>query len=99
MDQAERKIIDVLSKDDSVLEARYILGNIYMRQEKYNEAIEEYKKALSVNLDYYDAIFGLALAYKRYKKYNEAIVGLKRLMDIDPKYTKRLLNLGDVYEE
>ncbi len=65
MDQAERKIIDVLSKDDSVLEARYILGNIYMRQEKYNEAS----------------------------------VGLKRLMDIDPKYTKRLLNLGDVYEE
>jgi len=99
MDQAEKKIKDVLNKDPSVLEARYILGNIYSKQKKYDEAIEEYKKALEVDPEYYDSIFGIALAYKKSGKDDEAIVGFKRLIDIDPKDTKPLLHLGDIYEE
>jgi len=99
MDQAEKKIEDVLNKDPSVLEARYILGNIYSKQKKYDEAIEEYKKALDVDPDYDEAIFGIALAYKKAGKYDEAIVGFKRLIDIDPKDTKPFLHLGDIYEE
>lgn len=99
MDQAEKKIKDVLNKDPSVLEARYILGNIYSKQKKYDEAIEEYKKALEVDPEYYESIFGIALAYKKSGKYDEAIVGFKRLIDIDPKDTKPLLHLGNIYEE
>lgn len=99
MDQAEKKIKDVLNKDSSVLEARYVLGNIYSKQKKYDEAIEEFKKALAVNPDYYEAIFGLALAYKRTENYDEAIVGFKRLIDIDPKDTKPFLHLGGIYEQ
>ncbi|GAH67411.1 unnamed protein product, partial [marine sediment metagenome] len=99
MDQAEKKIKDVLNKDPSVLEARYILGNIYSKQKKYDEAIEEFKKALEVDPEYYESIFGIALAYKKSGKYDEAIVGFKRLIDIDPKDTKPLLHLGDIYEE
>jgi len=99
MDQAEKKIKDVLNKDPSVLEARYILGNIYSKQKKYDEAIEEFKKALEVDPEYYESIFGIALAYKKSGKDDEAIVGFKRLIDIDPKDTKPLLHLGNIYEE
>jgi len=99
MDQAEKKIKDVLNKDPSVLEARYILGNIYSKQKKYDEAIEEYKKALEVDPEYYESIFGIALAYKKSGKDDEAIVGFKRLIEIDPKDTKPLLHLGNIYEE
>jgi tetratricopeptide (TPR) repeat protein len=99
MEKAEKKIKDVLNKDPSVLEARYILGNIYSKQKKYVEAIEEYKKALEVDPEYYESIFGIALAYKKSGKYDEAIVGFKRLIDIDPKDTKPLLHLGGIYEE
>jgi len=98
MDKAEKKIKNILNKDPSVLEARYILGNIYSKQKKYDEAIEEYKKALEVDPEYYESIFGIALAYKKSGKYDEAIVGFKRLIDIDPKDTKPLLHLGDIYE-
>jgi arylsulfatase A-like enzyme/Tfp pilus assembly protein PilF len=98
MEKAEKKIKDVLNKDPSVLEARYILGNIYSKQEKYDEAIEEYKKALEVDPEYYESIFGIALAYKKSGKYDEAIVGFKRLIDIDPKDTKPFLHLGNIYE-
>jgi tetratricopeptide (TPR) repeat protein len=98
MERAENTIRNVLERDPSVLEARYILGNIFSKQEKYEEAIEEYTKALSVDPEYYDAIFGVALAYKRAKKLEEAIVGFKRLIDIDPNDTKPYFHLGDIYE-
>jgi arylsulfatase A-like enzyme/tetratricopeptide (TPR) repeat protein len=98
-EQAEDAIKDVLERDPSVLEARYILGNIFTKQEKYEDAIEEYKKALSVDQEYYDAIFGMALAYRKYGKMEEAIVGFKRLIDIDPKDTKPYFHLSDIYGE
>lgn len=99
IEEAEEKLKSVLGKDASVLEARYILGNIYSRQKKYDLAVEEFQKALAVNPDYYEAIFGTAIAYFRQKKYEEAVFGFKRIMDIDPRDTKPLLFLGDLYEE
>ncbi|UCC38183.1 MAG: sulfatase-like hydrolase/transferase [Candidatus Aminicenantes bacterium] len=98
LERAEEKIKGVLEKDASVLEARYILGNIYSKQNKFDQAISEYKIALEVDSDYYEAIFGLALAYKRSDKINEAIVGFNRLIEIDPKDTKPFLHLGEIYE-
>jgi arylsulfatase A-like enzyme/Tfp pilus assembly protein PilF len=99
MDQAEKKIKEVLNRDPSVLEARYILGNIYSKQNKYDEAIGEFKKALEIDSDYYEAIFGIALAYKRKGNYDEAILGFKRMLDLDPRDTKSFLHLGDIYDE
>jgi len=99
MEQAENAIKNVLERDPAVLEARYVLGNIFSKHEKYQEAIAEYSKALSVDPEYYDAIFGIALAYKKSGNTEEAIVGFKRLLDIDPRDTKPHFHLGDLYEE
>jgi len=98
MEQAENMIQNVLERDPAVLEARYILGNIFSKQEKYEEAIDEYSKALSIDPEYYDAIFGIALAYKKSGNTEEAIVGFQRLLGIDPKDTKPHFHLGDLYE-
>ncbi len=92
------KITDVLEKDPSILEARYILGNIYSKQDRFEKAIEEYKKALEVDPDYYDAIFGLAIVYKNSGQLDEAIVGFKRLIAFDQRDTKPYLHLGGIYE-
>jgi arylsulfatase A-like enzyme/Tfp pilus assembly protein PilF len=98
-EEAINKIQDVLEKDPSVLEARYILGNIYSKQDRFDDAIEEFRKALEVDPDYYEAIFGLAMAYKNAGRQDEAIIGFKRLLDIERKDTKPFLHLGDIYEE
>lgn len=99
MDEAEKKIKDVLGKDPSVLEARYILGNIYSKQKKYDEAIEEFRKALEVDPAYYEALFGMAVNYKKAGMFDEAIVGFKRMVEMDPKDSKSFLHLGDIYHE
>jgi len=96
MDKAEKKIKGVLNKDPSVLEARYLLGNIYVKQKEYDKAIEEYKKALDVEPEYQEAIFGMANAYEKKGKIEEAIIGFKRLMELDPKDTKPLFHLADI---
>jgi arylsulfatase A-like enzyme/Tfp pilus assembly protein PilF len=95
--QAEKKIKEVLKKDKNILEARYILGNIYFRQKKYENAIEEYKKALAIDPNYYEAIWGLALTYKTLRKYEEAIGGFKQLIEMDPRDKKPFLHLGDIF--
>ncbi len=97
-EQAEKKIRDVLIKDESVLEARYILGNILSKQNKYDEAIEEFKTAIEFDPEYYAAIFGLASTYKKAEKTDEAILGFKQLIEMDSKDTKPLLHLGGLYE-
>jgi tetratricopeptide (TPR) repeat protein len=60
--EAEEKILSVLARNPRILEGRYLLGHLYSKQKKYEEAIAEFKKALEENPDYSDAIFGLALA-------------------------------------
>jgi arylsulfatase A-like enzyme/Tfp pilus assembly protein PilF len=98
-EQAIIKIQNVLNQDPSVLEALYILGNIFSKEKRYEEAIAEYKKALEIDPEYYDAIFGLAMAYKNSGKADEAILGFQRLTEIDPRDTKPLLNLADIFDE
>lgn len=97
--EAEEKILSVLARDPLILEARYLLGHLYYKQKKYEEAIAEFKKALEKNPDYSDAIFGLALAYKETRRFDEAIVGFRRLMEIDPKDTKPNFHLSDIYQD
>jgi arylsulfatase A-like enzyme/Tfp pilus assembly protein PilF len=99
LDQAEAKIRAVLEKDPTILEARYLAGNIYSKQKKYDQAVQEFKSALEVNPDYYEAVFGLALVYKETGRYDEAILGFRRLIDLDPKDTKPYFHLTDVYQD
>ena len=64
-----------------------------------SSAIEEFRKALEVDPEYYEALFGMATAYKKQEMFDEAIVGFKRLIEMDPKDTKSFLHLGDIYHE
>jgi len=99
LDQAEAKIRTVLEKDPTILEARYLAGNIYSRQKRYDQAVQEFRSALEINPDYYEAVFGLALVYKETGKHDEAILGFRRLIDLDPKDTKPYFHLTDVYQD
>ncbi|MGB7296802.1 MAG: tetratricopeptide repeat protein, partial [Candidatus Aminicenantales bacterium] len=97
--QAEEKIRAVLEKDPTILEARYLAGNIFSKQKRYEEALQEYKSALEVRPDYYEAVFGLALVYKETGKHDEAVLGFRRLIDLDPKDTKPYFHLTEVYQD
>jgi arylsulfatase A-like enzyme/tetratricopeptide (TPR) repeat protein len=96
---AEKKIRAVLEKDPSILEARYVAGNICFKQKRYEEAAREYRGALEVNPDYYEAIFGLAMVYKENNQIEESIIGFQRCQELDPKDTKPYFHLTDIYQD
>jgi len=52
-------------------------------EEKLDEAIENYKKALEVDANYQDALHGLGMALFNSGRVDEAIATAKRLIEID----------------
>ena len=99
LESAEKKIRAVLERDPTILEARYLAGNIYTKQKRYEEAVQEYKSALEVRPDYYEAVLGLALVYKETERFDDAILGFRRLIELDPKDTKPYFHLAEVYQD
>ena len=52
--------------------------------DKLDEAIEQYKKALEMDPNYQDALHGLGMALFNHGRVDEAITTAKKLIEIDP---------------
>ena len=52
--------------------------------EKLDEAIEQYKKALELDPNYQDALHGLGMALFKGGRFDDAIETAKKLIEIDP---------------
>ena len=63
--QIESLLTQSLELDSKLAEAHLQLGNLYSGQNKYVEAIPEYKRALELNSDLADAYYRLGQAYVR----------------------------------
>ena len=66
------------------------MGNVLKDQGKLEEAIEAYKKALSLKPDYADAYNNMGNALKDQGKLEEAIEAYKKALSIKPDYARSL---------
>ncbi|MBU2567857.1 MAG: tetratricopeptide repeat protein [Elusimicrobia bacterium] len=62
------------------------MGKFYFVNGKYDEAVEEFKKALKVNPGSPEIFYNLGLVYESRNKPEEAIKMYKKALAIDPKY-------------
>ena len=67
-----------MTKEDYFEQAVNAFGD-----EKLDEAIENYKKALQIDAGYQDALHGLGMALFNAGRVEEAIAAAKRLIEID----------------
>ncbi|MFQ5822765.1 MAG: tetratricopeptide repeat protein [bacterium] len=67
------------------------------RHKNYNEAINKWVKAISVNSNDPDYYFNLGIAFYELKNYKESIENLKKSINLCPIYYKAYLILGTVY--
>lgn len=74
-----------------------ILGSIYLRKEKYAEAIASLMLANNLKKDEPTILFSLGAAYLRNKNYPEAISNLKKGLTIEPKAAAAVFDLGNAY--
>ena len=74
-----------------------ILGSIYLRKERYADAIESLKIAHNLKKDEPTILFSLGAAYLRNKNYPEAISNLKQGLAMEPKAATAMFDLGNAY--
>ena len=71
----------------------YLLGNAYLANGQYDNAIETYKRALNLVPLFKSAHYNLAYTYKQKGDKEAAIGQYEKLKDIDPKLAERLLKV------
>ena len=72
-------------------------GNALFKQQKYEEAINYYEKAIKINNSIEVLFSNKGTCEKCLKKYKEAIRDYKKALEINPKNTKNLNRLASVY--
>jgi tetratricopeptide (TPR) repeat protein len=75
------------------------LGNTYLKQNRLDEAIIEYKTALSLNPGYADAHNNLGNVYLKQNRLDEAIIEYKTALSLNPGYADAHNNLGLAYDK
>ncbi|MDN3511439.1 MAG: tetratricopeptide repeat protein [Candidatus Jettenia sp. CY-1] len=72
-------------------------GLALYNQRKYDESITEFKKALEVNPNHYNARFDLGIVYYTKGMVNESIAELKKAIDANPDEPKAHYNIAFAY--
>lgn len=79
--------------------AHYLLGELYLSQLKYPEAVSELRKEMEINPGYAGVYYKLADAEMRLDKYEDAERLLQRSLWLDPNSTGPYILLGKVLEK
>ncbi len=75
-------------------------GDNYLKSNMFNEAIQQYIKALKIVPDLKSAIANLAVAYQKTGNYSKSILSFNKLLNLNPEYPGIIYyNLGEVYEK
>jgi len=85
-DQLEQKLDDA--------DAYYSIGIALQKQNKLEEAIEAYSKALAIKPDYADAYYNMGIALQKQNKLEEAIEAYNKALAIKPDYADAYYNIG-----
>jgi tetratricopeptide (TPR) repeat protein len=100
LEEAQQAYTKALTFKVPFSEARTNLGNLYMDQKRYEEAIASYQKALDDVLyrDTFIAQGNMGWAYFKKGDVKQALELLKGSTQVNPKYCLGYLQLGQVYE-
>ena len=77
----------------------YNQGNDYMRQDRFEEAIEAYMEALSLNPNFVDAHYNVGIAYGAVGQLEKAVRECKEVIKLDPDHIGAYYNLGVNYAD
>lgn len=84
-DEVVTMLKDVIREDPKVIDAWFMVGNMYVKVGRAQEAIPYFKQALALKPDDEMAVVNLANAYRQLGRDDEALVGFRRFLELDPK--------------
>jgi tetratricopeptide (TPR) repeat protein len=81
-EQALHLLTETLSKEPTNVKALFELGNAYERQSMYEQAIQEYRKALKIDANFVEAIEHLAFLLEKLNRDHEASPLWERILSL-----------------
>ena len=76
-----------------------ILGAVLSEQNKFTDAVENYKKAIKINSNYFKAYNNLGACFYKFGKISDAIQNYKKAIEIEPNLAGAHNNLGVAFKE
>jgi choline-sulfatase len=86
----------VVKADPQVIDGWFSLGNAYLREQRYEEAIGYFKRALELKPDYDLALINMANSYRALGQDEAAVAGYEHYLRIDPKNAWVHYQLGEI---
>ncbi len=68
------------------------------KQNKLEESIRDYNKAIELNPNYINAYFNRGVVYGKQKKIVDAIRDYTKAIELNPNYTNAYINRGNAYK-
>ena len=65
----------------------------------FDKIIDALKKSVSIDPEFYEAHFNLALTYHKYGKYSDALRHYQKTIELNPTLIKAYMQLGYLYDE
>jgi choline-sulfatase len=84
-DEVVTMLKEVVREDPNVIDGWFMLGNMYAKVGRQQEAIPYFRQALALKPDDEMAVVNLANAYRQLGRDSEALVGFRRFLELDPK--------------
>jgi adenylate cyclase len=88
-DESMRLAIEYANKanalDDGIVQVHFALSNIYVRQQRYDEAIAEANRSVELDPNYSDGYGALTLALLNAGRYDEALSAIRTALRLDPR--------------
>jgi tetratricopeptide (TPR) repeat protein len=85
-----------IASDKGFAQAYMDLGDLYLRQNRLDDAVKLLIEAVSVRPDYTPALNRLATAYALLGFSNEAVATIRKAIDLEPKNPEHRATLGEV---
>jgi arylsulfatase A-like enzyme/Tfp pilus assembly protein PilF len=87
----------VLAEDPDMVEVRFALGAVCVREHKYDEAVEQFRRVLAAVPDHLKALHNLGSTYQGLGRYKEAEECYVKALAQDKKHLPTLLRLAHLY--
>jgi tetratricopeptide (TPR) repeat protein len=91
--------LDLARQNPDSPEAHNFLGIVLRRTGRIDEAISEYKKAISLQSCFPEVHYNLGIAYMKKGQFPQAVREYEKAINLYPRYSKAYSNLGHVYVE
>ena len=96
---AEMYAQKLVEAEPEYLSARVLYGNILLRQERYEEALEQFLEISRKDGANPEVHNNLGVLYRKLGRMDEALGAVRRAMDLDPENADIAYNLGNLHKQ